>query len=134
MHKIMKMLIATLTAYNPLIETQLPFTRFLKGHDAISWDLSKLPPPNVIMGLYARLQFMPAHFMLTFKEAFHIGFFESLSHIFGPLNPEHHIKWVAYTRQELQTELPQLLVVTLKQLQRQRELLLACNTLQRHHD
>ena len=29
MHKIMKMLIAALTTYNPLIKTQLPFTRFL---------------------------------------------------------------------------------------------------------
>ena len=73
------------------------------------------------MGLYACLQFMPAHFMLTFKEAFHTGFFESLSQVFGPLNPEHHICWVACTRQELQTELPQLLL-TLEQLQRQREL------------
>ena len=97
MHKIMKMIIAALTAYNPLIETQLLFTRFLKGHNAIRWDLSKLPSLNIIMGLYARLQFMPAHFMLTFKEAFHTKFFESLSQVFGPLNPEHHIKWVAYT-------------------------------------
>ena len=82
------------------------------------------------MDLYARLQFMPAHFMLTLEEAFHIGFFESLSQVFGPFNPEHHIRWVAYTCQELQTELPQLLL-TLEQLQRQRELQLALNTLQR---
>ena len=80
------------------------------------------------MGLYARLQFMPAYFMMTFKEAFHTGFFKSLSQIFGPLNPEHHVRWVAYTRQELQTELPQLLL-TLEQLQCQRELQLALNTL-----
>ena len=92
MHKIMKMLIAALTAYNPLVETQLPFTRFLEGHNAISWDLSKFPPPNVIMDLYARLQFMPTHFMLTFKEAFHTNFFKSLLQIFGPLNSEHHIR------------------------------------------
>ena len=92
-----------------------------------------MPPNNVIMGLYARLQFMPTHFMLTFEEAFLTGFFKGQSQIFGPLNPEHHIRWVAYTRQELQTELPQLLL-TLEQLQRQRELLLTRNTLQRRHD
>ena len=76
LHKIAKMLIATITIFNPLIAFQHPFTRFLEGHNPINWDLPKMPPQNVIMGLYARLQIMPAHFMLTFKEAFLTGFFE----------------------------------------------------------
>ena len=70
------MLIATLTAFKPLIASQHPFTRFLEGHIPISWNLSDMPPNNVIMGLYARLQFMPAQFMLTFEEAFLTGFFK----------------------------------------------------------
>ena len=51
-------------------------SHFLEGHDPTSWDLSNMPPPNIIMGLYAWLQFMPAQFMLTFEEAFLTGFFE----------------------------------------------------------
>ena len=76
------------------------------------------------MGLYARLQFMPAHFILTFKEAFLTSFFEGQSQILGLLNPTHHVKWVSYTNQELHIELPTLLH-TLNQINRQRELELA---------
>ena len=71
---------------------------------------------------------MPAHFMLTFKEAFLTGFFEEKSQIFGPLNLKHHVCWVAYTNQELCTELPTLLQ-TLEQLNRQQELEIALQTL-----
>ena len=91
LHKIAKMLLATLTAFNPLVASQHPFTQYLEGHNPISWDLSEMPPPNVIMGLYAQLQFMPAHFMLTFEEAFLTGFFEGQSQVFGLLNPKHHV-------------------------------------------
>ena len=89
-----------------------------------------MPPQNIIMGLYARLQFMPAHFMLTFEEAFLTGFFKGQSQIFGPLNPKHHVRWVAYTHQESITKLPTLLH-TLKQINRQRDLELAFQMLQR---
>ena len=126
--KIAKMPIATLTAFNPLIASQHPFTCFLEGHNPISWDLSNMPTNNVIMGLYAHLQFMSAHFMLTFKEAFLTGFFEGQSQIIGPLNPAHHVRWVAYTNQELHIKLPTLLH-TLEQINSQQELELA---LQRH--
>ena len=122
------MLIATLIAFNPLIASQHLFTFFLEGHKPINWDLSDMPPNNVIMGLYARLQFMPAHFMLTFEEAFLMGFFKGQSQVFGPLNPTHHVRWVAYINQELHTKLPTLLH-TLKQINRQPELEVALQTL-----
>ena len=38
--KIAKMLLATLTTFNPLCASQHPFTHFLKGHNPISWHLS----------------------------------------------------------------------------------------------
>ena len=52
---------------------------------------------------------MLTHIMLTFEEAFLTSFFEGQSQIFGLLNPAHHVQWVAYTNQELHTELPTLL-------------------------
>ena len=91
LHKIAKMLLATLTTFNPLVASQHTFTHFLKGHNPISWNISDMPPQNVIMGPYVSLQCIPANFILTFKEAFLIGSFESQSQIFGPLNPAHHV-------------------------------------------
>ena len=50
------------------------------------------------MGMFSRLQIMPSHFMLTFKEAFYTGFFEqqSLSRIFSPIITEYKARYVAF--------------------------------------
>ena len=68
-----------------------------------------MPPKPVIMGLYARLQFLLAHFLTTFEKAFLTSYFESQSHIFGPNTPEIQAKYVAYQCQEYTTPLPQVI-------------------------
>ena len=84
------MFLAVLFSFNPLLESQHPFNCFLEGHNSIKWNLATMLPPPIIMGLYARLQFMPAHFMQTFEEAFLNGYFVQQSNIFGSLNPKYN--------------------------------------------
>ena len=68
-----------------------------------------MPPKLVIMGIFARLQFLPLHFMTTFKEAFLTGYFEIQSQIFGPNPAELQTRYVAYQRQEYANPLPQVI-------------------------
>ena len=82
MVKIHKMLLACIQTFNPTMKGDIPFTKFLKVHGGLVWDLQ--PQKPVVMGIFARLQFLPLHFMTTFEEAFFTGYFESQSHIFGP--------------------------------------------------
>ena len=54
------------------------------------------------MGLYARLQFLPSHFMLAFEEAFHTGFFEQErpSRIFSPTTTDYGARYIAFSAAE----------------------------------
>ena len=49
------------------------------------WDLQTAPTPPILMGIFARVQFLPAHYLIIWEEAFYTGFFEYQSNIFGPL-------------------------------------------------
>lgn len=57
------------------------------------------------MGLFARLQFMPAHHLQTFEDAFYTRFFEYQSHIFGPLVRDFRAMLIAYQAMELKNPL-----------------------------
>ena len=52
------------------------------------------------MGLYARIIFLPAHFMVTFEEAFYTGFFEVQSSLFSTINSDLRSRYIAYMRME----------------------------------
>ena len=51
------------------------------------------------MGLYARIQFLPSHFLLTFEECFYTGFFEQPqpSRTFSPLITNYAARYVAFS-------------------------------------
>ena len=85
--KMCKMLIAAIKVFQHTVATNAPWTRFFEGIQGLCWDLSQAPDSNILMGLYARIQFLPSHFMLSFEEAFYTGFFEQErpSQIFSPL-------------------------------------------------
>ena len=61
------------------------------------------------MGIFARVQFLPGHFLVTWEEAFYTGFFEYQSHIFGPLVQDLAAKFVAYQAMEMQNPLEDIL-------------------------
>ena len=109
MIKIHNMLLACIQTFNPTMKIDVPFTKFLEGHGGLVWDLQLMPPKPVVMGLFARLQFLPSHFMTTFEETFLTGYFESQSQIFGPNPSELQTRYVAYQRQESITPLPQII-------------------------
>ena len=107
--KICKMLIACIEDFHNSIHTRAPWTRFLEGRTGLSWNLQLAPTPNVLMGLFARLQFMPSHHMQTFEDAFYTGFFEYQTRVFGPLVHDLGARLVAYQAMELQNPLHDIL-------------------------
>ena len=62
------------------------------------------------MGMYSRLLFLPSHFMVTFEEAFYMGFFEVQSNIFSLINKDLQSKYVAFMCMEIKTPLKDVLV------------------------
>ena len=97
--KICKMLITAISTFQHSAETNAPWTRFFEGSHGLCWDLSLTPDANILMGLYARIQFLPSHFLLTFEEAFYTGFFEHAqpSRIFSPLITDYAAQYVAFS-------------------------------------
>ena len=86
--KICRMIIACISTSQKIEGVPSTWTRFFEGSRGLCWDLSKTPTHQIIVGLYSRLQFLPSHFMLTFKEAFYTGLFEQAQHnrLFNPFN------------------------------------------------
>lgn len=91
------MLIACISTFQNTKGIGAPWTQFFEGSCGLCWDLNSTPTHKVLMGLYSRLQFLPSHFLLTFEEAFYIGFFEhaQLSRIFSPIIINYPARYVA---------------------------------------
>ena len=100
--KICKMLITAITTFQNSAATNAPWTRFFEGSQGLCWDLSITLDYNILMGLYARIQFLPSHFLLTFEECFYTGFFEHAqpSRIFSPLVTDHAARYIAFSAAE----------------------------------
>jgi len=62
------------------------------------------------MGLFGRVIFLPAHFIVTLEEAFYMGFFEVQSNIFSMLNIDPRSRFMAFMRMEFETPLQDVLV------------------------
>ena len=84
--KIPKMIVIAIDTFHNIEQTDHPWTKFFEGSHGLCWNLLQAPSRQVLMGLYARIIFLPAHFLVTFKEAFYTGFFETQSNIFSLLN------------------------------------------------
>ena len=71
----------------------------------MAWDLGMAPSKDILYGLYARCIFLPAHWLVTFEEAFYTGFFEIKTKIFSPINQEPRSRYVAFMRMEVERPL-----------------------------
>ena len=100
--KICKMLLAAIETFQHTAATSAPWTRFFEVSQGLWWDLSSTPDYNVLMGLYARIQFLPSHFLLTFEECFYTGFFEHAqpSRIFSPITTDYPARYIAFAAAE----------------------------------
>ena len=96
------MLLAEIRTFQHTAATNAPWTRFFEGSQGLCWDLSSTPDSNVLMGLYARIQFLPSHFLLTFEECFYTGFFEHAqpSRIFSPITTDYLTRYIAFAGAE----------------------------------
>lgn len=100
--KIAKMICTCITKFNSLELTEHPWTRFFEGSQGLCWNLELAPSRQVLMGLYARVIFLPAHFLVTFEEAFYTGFFEVQSNLFSLINQDLSSRFVAFLRMEVE--------------------------------
>lgn len=103
--KIAKMIVSAIEVFNEMEQTGHPWTMFFEGIDGLCWDIQIAPPRNVLMGLYARIIFLPSHFLVTFEEAFYTGFFEIMSNIFSPMNKDPRSRFIAFMQAELESPL-----------------------------
>ena len=107
--KIAKLLITTIQVFSDIEQTGHPWTRFFEETQGLCWNLLKAPTRQVLMGLYSRISFLPAHFMVTFEEAFYTGFFEVQSNIFSTANADLRSRYVAFMRMEKEMPLQDIL-------------------------
>ncbi len=107
--KIIDMLTTCIETFPATIETKAPWTRFLEGRKGMCWNLQTTPTPRILMGIFARVQFLPTHYLVTWEEAFYTGFFEYQSNIFGPLVQDLGARYVAYQTMEMQNPLEDIL-------------------------
>lgn len=109
MVKIAKMIITVITEFRGLEQTRHPWTRLFEGTHGLCWNLLKAPTRQVLMGLYARVIFLPSHYLVTFEEAFYTGFFEVQSDIFSLLNRNLRSRFVAFMHMEIEMPLKDVL-------------------------
>ena len=69
--KVAKMIVTVIQTYHDIEQTGHPWTKFFEGAHGLCWNLLKAPSTQLLMGFYARLIFLPSHFMVTFEEAFY---------------------------------------------------------------
>ena len=70
------MLITALTCFEDAKLVDGQFWRFSVGTSKLAWDFQKGPIPQQVHGLFARVQFLPSHYLQTFKEMIQYGFVE----------------------------------------------------------
>ena len=112
MIQIANLIIACIKEFHDSIHTRAPWTRFLEGRKGLSWNLQTMPDPQVIMGMYACIQFMPGHYLHIFEDAFYTGFFEYQTKVFSPLVQDLGARLVAFQAMELKNPLRDILEET----------------------
>ena len=83
--------------------------KFFEGGRGLCWDLTVAPTRQTLMGLYARVIFLPSHFLLSFEETFYTGFFEVETNLFSLLNQDLSSRFVAFMRMEIEIPLKEVL-------------------------
>lgn len=103
--KVAKMIVMAITTFHDLEQMGHPWTRFFEGVNGLCKNLQKAPPRQVLMGLFARVIFLPSHNLVTFEEAFYTGFFEMQSNIFSLLNTNNSSTFIAFMKMEIEMPL-----------------------------
>ena len=66
--KIAHMLLLIVDTFNKELSHNCPWEIFLEGNQSLAFDLNQTPNRAQIMGIYARVQFLPSYYMQTFEE------------------------------------------------------------------
>ena len=74
--KILRMLITALTCFEDAKLVDRQFWRFSGGTSELAWDFQRGPLPQQVHGLFARVRFLPSHYLQTFEEMIQYGFVE----------------------------------------------------------
>ena len=72
----MQMPITALTSFEDAKLIDRQFWRFSVGTVELAWDFQRGPIPQQVHGLFARVCFLPSHYLQTFEEMIQYGFVE----------------------------------------------------------
>ena len=72
----MRMLITALTCFDDAKLIDRQFWRFNFKLAGLAWDFEIGPIPQQVHGLFARVRFLPSHYLQTFEEMIQYGFVE----------------------------------------------------------
>ena len=70
------MLIIALTCFEDAKLVDRQFWRFSVGTSELAWDFQRGPIPQHVHGLFARVRFLPSHYLQTFEEMIQYVFVE----------------------------------------------------------
>lgn len=135
MIRIASLIIACIKDFHDTIHMRAPWTKFLEGRQGLSWNLQTTPDPQIIMGMCARIQFMPGHFLNTFEDAFYTGFFEYQTKIFSPLVEDLGARLVAFQAMDLKNPIRDILEETKRErdYQRYKKVVEYINRMEKQH-
>ena len=68
------MLVTCLTGFDDAKLIDKQFWKFNFGVAQLAWDFGIGPLPQQVHGLFARVRFLPSHYMKTFEEMIQYGF------------------------------------------------------------
>ena len=74
--KILRMLITALTCFEDAKLVDRQFWRFSVGTSELAWDFQRGLVPQQVHGLFARVRFLPSHYLQTFEKMIQYGFVE----------------------------------------------------------
>ena len=126
--KIARMLVTVITSFKRLPRAGPHWTTYFEGPDGIAWDLQEAPSKEILMGIYARCIYLPAHYMVTFKEAFYTGFFEVETTLFSLTNDNPLGRYIAFRTMEVDHPLEDVAA----EAERRNNLALFCRGLPQH--
>lgn len=72
-----KMIITTIGFFHDIEQTiDHTWTTYFEGAHGLCWNILKVPTRKALIGIYARVIFLPTHYMVTFEHTFYTRFFK----------------------------------------------------------
>ena len=94
--KLAHYLLLVVNTFTKALPSHTPWEIFLEGQERLTFYLNIGPNYLQTMGLYARTQFLPFHYMQTFEEIIVTGFIDNGLSVFGPNVKNISARYVAY--------------------------------------